>query len=267
MLLTFRPGWDEVPRRGAVIADAMARAGVSCEPARAEQLPHRARRRPRPAARDEPVGPPRRALQRLRLLHVRLHLRRPAEPDAQLSRGRGGHRPPRRPHGRRGLDDRASAPADTASTGATSATARWHADDAPRGRGRRRRDQLSRAAPALPRPDRLAARPRRARSAGTSRETATRCSACSSRTSPPTSRRRSTRATSSPSSRTTGGAAAGSSSRMRAPRRSARRSTRSAAKAATAGTGALRSRTCSAGTTRPISSASAAWASTGPTGA
>lgn len=33
MLLTFQPGWDEVPRRGAVIADAMARAGVTCEPA------------------------------------------------------------------------------------------------------------------------------------------------------------------------------------------------------------------------------------------
>jgi cholesterol oxidase len=34
MLLTFAQGWDDVPRRGAVIADAMARAGVTCEPAR-----------------------------------------------------------------------------------------------------------------------------------------------------------------------------------------------------------------------------------------
>jgi cholesterol oxidase len=34
MLLTFEGRWDELPRRGAVIADAMARAGVSCEPAR-----------------------------------------------------------------------------------------------------------------------------------------------------------------------------------------------------------------------------------------
>jgi len=34
MLLTFAQRWDEVPRRGAVIADAMAKAGVTCEPAR-----------------------------------------------------------------------------------------------------------------------------------------------------------------------------------------------------------------------------------------
>jgi cholesterol oxidase len=34
MLLTFASRWEDVPRRGAVIADAMARAGVSCEPAR-----------------------------------------------------------------------------------------------------------------------------------------------------------------------------------------------------------------------------------------
>jgi cholesterol oxidase len=34
MLLTFASDWEDVPRRGAVIADAMARAGVSCEPAR-----------------------------------------------------------------------------------------------------------------------------------------------------------------------------------------------------------------------------------------
>jgi cholesterol oxidase len=34
MLLTFASSWEDVPKRGAVIADAMARAGVSCEPAR-----------------------------------------------------------------------------------------------------------------------------------------------------------------------------------------------------------------------------------------
>jgi cholesterol oxidase len=34
MLLTFASQWDDVPKRGAVIADAMARAGVTCEPAR-----------------------------------------------------------------------------------------------------------------------------------------------------------------------------------------------------------------------------------------
>jgi cholesterol oxidase len=34
MLMTFAPGWEDVPRRGAVIADAMARAGIRCEPAR-----------------------------------------------------------------------------------------------------------------------------------------------------------------------------------------------------------------------------------------
>jgi cholesterol oxidase len=33
-LLTHQPGWAEVPKRAAVIADAMARIGVTCEPAR-----------------------------------------------------------------------------------------------------------------------------------------------------------------------------------------------------------------------------------------
>jgi cholesterol oxidase len=33
-LLTYQPSWDEIPRRGAVIADCMARLGISCEPAR-----------------------------------------------------------------------------------------------------------------------------------------------------------------------------------------------------------------------------------------
>lgn len=33
-LLTYPQAWDEVPKRGAVIADAMARLGVTCEPAR-----------------------------------------------------------------------------------------------------------------------------------------------------------------------------------------------------------------------------------------
>jgi len=34
MLLTFSQTWEDVPKRGAVIADAMARAGIRCEPAR-----------------------------------------------------------------------------------------------------------------------------------------------------------------------------------------------------------------------------------------
>jgi cholesterol oxidase len=33
-LLTYQPSWDAVPRRGAVIADCMARLGITCEPAR-----------------------------------------------------------------------------------------------------------------------------------------------------------------------------------------------------------------------------------------
>ncbi len=34
MLMTFQQGWEDLPGRGAVIADAMARAGIRCEPAR-----------------------------------------------------------------------------------------------------------------------------------------------------------------------------------------------------------------------------------------
>jgi cholesterol oxidase len=34
MLLTFSQTWEDVPKRGAIIADAMAKAGIRCEPAR-----------------------------------------------------------------------------------------------------------------------------------------------------------------------------------------------------------------------------------------